>query len=120
MNVGVLVFPGITQLDATAPCEIFSSLPDANLHLVAGDRTPVTLDWGLSFRPSSTYDDSPQLDVICVPGGIGVNLLMEDAVCLAFLRRQAEHARYVSSVCTGALVLGAAVATAAGAPGQVA
>jgi cyclohexyl-isocyanide hydratase len=108
LRVGVLVFPEITQLDATAPCEIFSSLPGAELHLVARDRTPVTTEWGLAFRPSSTFDDSPELDVLCVPGGTGVNRLMEDEACLDFLRRRAERARYVTSVCTGALVLGAA------------
>ena len=108
LRVGVLIFPDITQLDATAPCEIFSSLPGAELHLVAKDRTPVTTAWGLALRPSSTFDDSPELDVLCVPGGAGVNRLMEDEACLDFLRRRAEGARYVTSVCTGALVLGAA------------
>jgi cyclohexyl-isocyanide hydratase len=108
LRIGVLVFPEITQLDATAPCEIFSSLPGAELHLVAKDREPITTPWGLAFRPSSTFDDSPELDVLCVPGGAGVNRLMEDEACLDFLRRRAERARYVTSVCTGALVLGAA------------
>jgi cyclohexyl-isocyanide hydratase len=68
----------------------------------------VATDWGLSFRPTSTFDDDLELDVVCVPGGLGVNQLMEDERCLAFLRRAAERARYVTSVCTGALVLGAA------------
>ncbi|HEX6766165.1 MAG TPA: DJ-1/PfpI family protein, partial [Polyangiaceae bacterium] len=108
LSIGVLVFPGITQLDATAPCEIFSSLSDVSLVLVGRDRTPVTTEWGLSFQPTATFTDALSLDVVCVPGGVGVNLLMEDGECLDFLRRQAERARYLTSVCTGALVLGAA------------
>jgi cyclohexyl-isocyanide hydratase len=107
-SIGVLVFPGITQLDATAPCEIFSSLSDVSLVLVGRDRAPVTTEWGLSFQPTATFTDALSLDVVCVPGGLGVNLLMEDDACLDFLRRQAERARYLTSVCTGALVLGAA------------
>ena len=106
--IGVLVFPGITQLDATAPCEIFSSLPGASLHLIARDRTPITLEFGLAFNPTATYADPLELDVLCVPGGFGVNALMEDDACLDFLRRTSERARFLTSVCTGALVLGAA------------
>jgi len=108
LRVGVLVFPDVTQLDATGPCELFASLPDTEVCLVAKSREPVALDWGLAFHPHATYDDAPELDVLCVPGGYGVNALMEDAACLDFLRRRAESARFVTSVCTGALVLGAA------------
>lgn len=107
-TVGVLVFPGITQLDATGPCELFASVPAVDLRLIGKDLEPVTTEWGLAFRPSSTFDDAPELDVVCVPGGVGVNALMEDERCLDFLRRRAERTRYVTSVCTGALVLGAA------------
>ena len=85
----------MTQLDATAPCEIFSSLPGARVHLISRDRTPVTLDFGLAFQPSATYDDSPALDVVFVPGGSGVNQLMEDEACLEFLGRTSESARGV-------------------------
>ncbi len=108
ISVGVLVFPGITQLDATAPCEIFSSLPGVTLHLIARDLTPVALNFGLAFNPTATYADPLELDVLCVPGGVGVNALMEDAECLDFLRRVSDRARFLTSVCTGALVLGAA------------
>ena len=107
-SVGVLVFPGITQLDATGPCELFASIPVIELRLIGRDLSPVTTDWGLAFQPSATFDDAPELDAICVPGGVGVNALMEDERCLDFLRRTAERASYVTSVCTGALVLGAA------------
>jgi cyclohexyl-isocyanide hydratase len=108
LRVGMLVFPGITQLDATGPCELFASLPDTEVCLIAKDTAPISTDWGLAFRPGATYADAPKLDVLCVPGGVGVNALMEDDACLEFLRRQAQTARYVTSVCTGALVLGAA------------
>jgi cyclohexyl-isocyanide hydratase len=69
---------------------------------------PIRTHGGLTLVPDTTLADCPPLDVICVPGGSGVQALMEDAVVLAFLRAQAETARFVASVCTGALVLGAA------------
>ncbi|NWB64289.1 DJ-1/PfpI family protein, partial [Pseudomonas sp. F1002] len=84
------------------------SLPDVKLHLVWKDLAPVTSSTGLVFTPSTTYDACPTLDVICVPGGSGVGALMEDEQTLAFLKAQAHTARYVTSVCTGSLVLGAA------------
>jgi cyclohexyl-isocyanide hydratase len=108
LRAGVLVFPGITQLDATGPCELFASLPETEVCLIGRTRTPVSTAWGLAFHPAATYDDAPELDVLCVPGGFGVNALMEDDACLEFLRRRAETVRFVTSVCTGALVLGAA------------
>ena len=69
---------------------------------------PVTSATGLTLTPTTTFADCPQLDVLCVPGGSGVNALMTDAGTLDFVRTQAAEARYVTSVCTGALVLGAA------------
>ena len=78
------------------------------VHLVWRDRAPVRSTTGIVFTPTTTFADCPPLDVVCVPGGIGVNPLMRDEAVLAFLRRQAGTARYVTSVCTGSLVLGAA------------
>ncbi|HEX6271785.1 MAG TPA: DJ-1/PfpI family protein [Polyangiaceae bacterium] len=108
LRVGVLVFPGITQLDAAGPCELFASLPETEVCLIGASRAPIATGYGLAFHPASTYADAPELDVLCVPGGFGVNALMEDEACLEFLRRRAPTARFVTSVCTGALVLGAA------------
>jgi cyclohexyl-isocyanide hydratase len=107
-TIGLLVFPNVQQLDLTGPYEVFASLPGAVVRLVWKTGETVTASTGLELQPDTTFADCPPLDVLCVPGGAGVNALLEDAETLAFLRRQAERARYVTSVCTGALVLGAA------------
>lgn len=109
LNIGFLVFPDIQQLDLTGPYEIVSVLdaPKA-IHLLWHDRAPVRSTTGILLTPTCSFADCPPLDVICVPGGVGVNPLMRDAGVLDFLRRQAATARFVTSVCTGSLVLGAA------------
>ncbi|MET0875858.1 MAG: DJ-1/PfpI family protein [Tardiphaga sp.] len=108
LHIGLLLFPKLTQLDLTGPLQVFSALPGATVHLIWKRIEPVPSDTVLSLLPTTTYADCPQLDVICVPGGGGVDDLVGDEETLAFLRRQADGARYVTSVCTGALVLGAA------------
>jgi cyclohexyl-isocyanide hydratase len=107
-HIGILVFPGVQQLDLTGPYEVFASLPDTKVHLIWKDRAPIISATGLVLGPTMTFAECPKLDVICVPGGGGVNALLEDAETLAFLRAQAKQARYATSVCTGSLVLGAA------------
>ncbi len=107
-QIGFLVFPDLQQLDLTGPYEVFATAPETKLHLIWKNLAPVTSTTGISFTPTATLDSCPTLDVLCVPGGLGVNPLMQDAEVLGFLRRQAETARYVTSVCTGSLVLGAA------------
>jgi cyclohexyl-isocyanide hydratase len=108
MEIGFLVFPKVQQLDLTGPYEVFASWPEARVRLVAKGLEPVISATGLKLIPDLTFPDCPQLDVVCVPGGVGVNPLINDEETLAFLRRQAAGARFVTSVCTGALVLGAA------------
>lgn len=107
-QIGLLVFPNITQLDMTGPLQVFCSVADADVHLVWKTKDPLPSDTVLTITPTTTMADCPQLDVICVPGGLGTDPLMEDEEVLGFLRRQAETAEYVTSVCTGALVLAAA------------
>ena len=108
LQIGLLLFPRLTQLDMTGPFEVLSRIPGAKVHLVWKATAPVASDTGLAMLPTTSFADCPRLDVLCVPGGPGVAALMEDEETLAFLRRQAAGARYVTSVCTGALVLGAA------------
>ena len=108
MHIGLLLFPRLTQLDLTGPFEVFANTPGATVHLVWKTRDPVAAITGMRITPDTTFAECPQLDVLCVPGGTGVAALMEDAEVLDFVRRQAAGARYVTSVCTGALVLGAA------------
>jgi cyclohexyl-isocyanide hydratase len=106
--IGMLIFPKLTQLDMTGPYEVLARLPDTKVHLVAHTMAPVTTDRGMQILPTVTFADCPQLDLVMVPGGPGQQDLMEDEVVLEFLRRQARGAKYVTSVCTGSLVLGAA------------
>jgi cyclohexyl-isocyanide hydratase len=104
-RIGFVLFPRLTQLDLTGPYEVFGRLPDAQVLLVGPESRS---DTGLRLQSDATFDASPQLDVLCVPGGPGVNGGMEDEALLSFLRRQSQHASWITSVCTGALVLGAA------------
>jgi cyclohexyl-isocyanide hydratase len=108
LEIGILVFPGVQQLDLTGPYEVFASLPEAKVHLIWKDRAPIASATGLVLGPTMTFGECPKLDVICVPGGGGVNALLQDEAVLNFVRVQAKSARYVTSVCTGSLVLGAA------------
>src|SRR5438270_591520 len=107
-HIGLLLFPDVTQLDMTGPFEVFIKFPGAQVHLIWKSRDPVTATGGMQIVPSMTFAECPQLDQICVPGGAGMNALLNDAETLDFIRAQAKGARYVTSVCTGALVLGAA------------
>ncbi|MBI5131226.1 MAG: DJ-1/PfpI family protein [Rhodopseudomonas palustris] len=108
LQIGLLLFPNLTQLDLTGPLQVFSRIPGAKVHLVGKTLAPVPSDTALLLPPTIAFADCPQLDVVCVPGGVGTDDLVGDAETLAFLRRQAEGARYLTSVCTGSLVLGAA------------
>jgi cyclohexyl-isocyanide hydratase len=108
LHIGLLLFPNLTQLDLTGPLQVFARMPGATVHLIWKRIEPVPSDTPLRLMPTVSFADCPQLDVICVPGGGGVDELVGDDETLDFIRRQAGGARYVTSVCTGALVLGAA------------
>src|SRR5580765_5957224 len=108
LQIGILVFPRVQQLDLTGPYEVFASLPAANVHLIWKDRSAITSATGLVLGPTMTFGECPALDVLCIPGGAGINALLEDVTVLDFVRAQAARARYVTSVCSGSLVLGAA------------
>ena len=108
LSVGLVLFDGLTQLDLTGPYEVLARMPDTRVHLVAASLAPVRSEWGMVILPDVTFDDAPPLDVLCVPGGWSVNARLEDDTLLAFLRARGERARYVTSVCSGALLLGAA------------
>lgn len=108
LHIGSLLFPQMDQSDFTGPFEVLSRLPESTFHVVAKDRSPVRDIRGLILTPDISFEDTPQLDVLIVPGGAGQEDLMDDQATLSFLRRQASGARYVFSVCTGALLCGAA------------
>jgi cyclohexyl-isocyanide hydratase len=108
-NVGFVLFPDVTQLDFTGPLQVLAGLPDSAIHIVAKSVAPVPSDCGLGLVPTQTFANCPQFDLICVPGGSqGVAGAIVDREIVEFVRRQAPRAKYVTSVCTGAFVLGVA------------
>ncbi|MEH2449769.1 DJ-1/PfpI family protein [Nostoc sp.] len=108
LSIGIVLFPNVTQLDFTGPYEVFAKLPNAQLYLLAQTLEPIQSDCGLTFLPDTTFAQAPALDVLFVPGGPGINAKMEDPKFLDFLKTQAKQARYITSVCTGSLLLAAA------------
>src|ERR1700759_1308333 len=108
LQIGLVISPKVTQLDMTGPLQVFAAVPGAKVHLIWKRIEPVPSDSVMTLTPTTTFADCPQLDVICVPGGAGINDMVNDEEMLAFLRKQAGAAKYVTSVCTGSLVLGAA------------
>src|SRR3974390_3599343 len=109
LNVGFVIFPELTQLDFTGPQQVLARLPQSTMHIVAKSMVPVPSDSGLSLVPTHTFENCPHLDLICIPGGTaGVVRAMGDQETIEFVQRQARTAKYVTSVCTGAFVLGAA------------
>ena len=108
LSIGMVMFPGLTQLDLTGAYEVLARMPDTRVHLVATTLDPVRSEWGLTISPDATFADAPTLDILCVPGGWGINECLDDEELLGFLRARGEHARYITSVCSGALLLGAA------------
>lgn len=108
MQINALIFPAMTQLDFTGPYEVLVNFPDSELRVVAPTLEPVVAGHGLRLLPDTTLSDAPPCDLLFVPGGSGVSVMMQDRTVLDWLRDQASGARYITSVCTGALVLGAA------------
>lgn len=108
LQIGLILYPELTQLDLTGPFEVFSRMPDAQVHLIWKTLEPIQSDTGLKLLPTTKMADCSDLDVICVPGGPGQIDLMQDEEVLGFLRRQGAKAQYITSVCTGSLLLGAA------------
>lgn len=108
-NVGFVIFPELTQLDFTGPQQVLARMPNSAMHIVAKSPAPVPSDSGLGLVPTHTFEDCPSLDLICIPGGsAGVVRAMGDQETVEFVRWQAGTAKYVTSVCTGAFILGAA------------
>ncbi len=107
-TIGMVLFPRLTQLDLTGPYEVFGRLPNTRVYLLARTLEPVRSEHGLSIVPDKTFADAPHCDILFVPGGAGVNPLMEDEAFLDFLRERAQQARIVTAVCTGSLLLAAA------------
>jgi transcriptional regulator GlxA family with amidase domain len=109
MQIAIPLFDRLTALDAVGPYEVLSRLPGARVDFVAAERGVYETDTRmLGLNAKLTYDDAPAPDVLLVPGGIGSRKLMRHEPTLAWVRRVHEQSRFTTSVCTGALVLGAA------------
>ena len=106
--VSFLLFPNVTQLDLTGPAQVLSRLGNTTIDLVAKTSDPVATDAGFALLPTATFADAAQPDILCIPGGFGTQDAMEDEATLAWVSEAAAGATWVTSVCTGALLLGAA------------
>ena len=108
MNIVFVLFANVTQLDFTGPLQVLSRIPGAKSHIVAKSLAPVPTDAVLTLNPTTTFSDCPPVDVLVIPGGFGVDGAMNDAELMAFVKREGARAKYATSVCTGAFILGAA------------
>jgi len=108
INLVFPIFPNLTQLDFMGPVQFLSRLPGAVVHVAAATLAPVPTDCNVALVPNVTFADCPQADILCVPGGHGVREALHDGATVAFIAAQAPGARWVTSVCTGAFLLGAA------------
>jgi cyclohexyl-isocyanide hydratase len=108
IHVAFLLFPDVTQLDLTGPAQVLSRLGNAKIDLVAKTRDPVPTDAGFDLLPTATFDKVRTADILCVPGGFGTIAAMQDTETLDWVRAVAAEAQWVTSVCTGSLILAAA------------
>jgi len=105
---GIVLFPDMTQLDATAPYEVLCRIPGMNVLLLAIDPSPVPTEHGMRITPDCSLSNSPALDIVLIPGGAGVTETLIDKRYVDFVAGSAAHTQWIVSVCTGALLLGAA------------
>ena len=108
MIIGMVLYPRLTLLDLAGPYEVFSRIPNTRVRLMAASLDPIRTDQGMEVLPDTPFEEAPQSEVLFVPGGPGQYYRMEDKSFLDFLRKQAAGAKWVTSVCTGSLLLGAA------------
>jgi cyclohexyl-isocyanide hydratase len=108
LEVAFVLFPDVTQLDLTGPVQVLSSLGNVKISIVAGSTDPVMTDAGFSINPTCTFNECRNPNIVCVPGGAGVNDAMLDPELIGWLRLVAPSADWITSVCSGSLVLGAA------------
>ena len=108
MNIVFVLFDNVTQLDFTGPVQFLSRLQGAKTHVVSKDGAAVTTDCGFSIVPNASFAECPQADILCIPGGHGVREAIADKAIVDFVQTQAKSATWITSVCTGAFILGAA------------
>jgi cyclohexyl-isocyanide hydratase len=108
LTIGCLVYPRQDQIDFTGPFEVLSRIPNSKVHVIGKEKSPFRDVKGLILTPNMAIKEAPQLDLLLISGGLGQQVLMDDPEVLSFIKNQAESGRYVFSICTGALVCGAA------------
>lgn len=108
LKIGMIAFPQMTILDFAGPYEVFFRAPCFEVHIIGADTKPFKVEGGMCMQADLSYDDCAPMDIIFVPGGKGINPLMQDEKFMRFLKLQAGHAQYIASVCTGAVLLAAA------------
>ncbi len=108
LNIGFFIYPRQDQIDFTGPFEVLSRIPNASVYVIGKGRTPFGDVKGLILTPDVTIAEAPPLDLLLVSGGLGQQALMDDEEVLSFIKKQADSDRYVFSICTGALLCGAA------------
>ena len=108
LHIAFLLFPDVTQLDLTAPVQVLSRLGHVRLDLVWKTRDPVMSDAGFAILPTATLAEVPRADILCVPGGLGINAVIADDAVMDWVASVGAAATWVTSVCTGSLILGAA------------
>lgn len=99
--VGLVFYPGMTSLDIIGPHQVFSALPDVELHRIWKTLDPIKTDDGLVILPDTTFANCPSLDVICVGGGLGQKAVVDNPEVLEFFRKQGSTAKFITSVCGG-------------------
>jgi len=99
--IGLVMYPGMTALDIVGPQQVFSALPNVQIHRIWKTLDPIKTDDGMMILPDTTFENCPPLDVICVGGGLGQMAVVDDPEVLAFFRRQGSTAKFVTSVCGG-------------------
>ncbi len=108
-TIGLVIYPDMTQLDMAGPLQVFTSMPDTRVLLIWKSLEPVVSNGGLTVLPTTTFEECPQVDVLCVPGGaFGQVEMMQDPDMMEFLQKQSQTAEYITSVCTGSLIVAAA------------
>jgi cyclohexyl-isocyanide hydratase len=108
IDIAFLVYPGVALLDLTGPYEVLHKLPGGRLHLVAKTNQPVLSDSGVKVCPTATFEEVPRAQALCVPGGAGQIEVMDDQATIGWIRSVAAEASWITSVCTGSFLLGAA------------
>jgi cyclohexyl-isocyanide hydratase len=109
LHIGFVIYPGVVQLDVLGAYQVLAFPPNTQLHLISKTLSPIISNEGLTLSPTTTLADCPVLNVICVPGGgMGQIEVMQDIEILIFLRQQSLTAQYVTSVCTGSMILAVA------------